>query len=302
MAAPAYVPACKAQPREARLTRLVGRQHGVVAYQQLLALGFSPSWVARAVRAGRLVRLHRGVYAAGNLAIGLPGRAMAGQLAGGEQAVLSYRTPAALLGFGSDRGPIHLTLPHYRENRPGLVFHESVSLASEDVRIWRNLTITSVERTLIDLADHLTTDELEKSLSQARALGHVDMRTLARSPGRKGMTAVLRRGFRMTRSDIERAFLRALRTAGDVPLPETNVRVLGFEADMYWREHDLIAEIDDYLTHGDRLAFERDRLKQNTFLLAGIQTLRITQESLPGAVGAVRALTTGASPARSRRG
>jgi putative AbiEi antitoxin of type IV toxin-antitoxin system len=290
------------QHREARLARLVGRQHGVVHFEQLLALGFSRSWIKRAKRSGRLISLHRGVYAVSSLAIGLEGRAMAGQLAGGELATVCRDTAAALLGIRRDRaGPVHLALPHYRRNRRGLVFHEG-TLSHDDTRIWRNITITSVERTLIDLGDTLTTDELEKALSEARRLGHVDFERLKHSPGRKGMTAVLARGFRMTRSDIERAFLTDLRAAGDVPLPETNVGLHGFEADMYWRAHDLVAEIDDYLTHGDRLAFERDRRKQNAYLLAGLQTLRVTQESLPGAVGAVRALTTGGSRARSRRG
>ena len=63
---------------------------------------------------------------------------------------------------------------------------------------------------------------------------------------------------------------------------------------------DLVVEIDDYLTHGDRLAFERDRRKQNRYLLAGVHTLRITEATLPRAVEAVRALTTSGSPGRSR--
>ncbi len=299
---PALRSAYDPQPREARLTRLVGRQHGVVAHAQLLALGFSRSWIKRARASGRLVTLHRGVYAAGNLAIGLEGRAFAGLLAGGATATVSRHTVTALLGVRRDRAePIHLTLPNHRCNRPGLVFHEG-ALGEDDVRIWRNLRITSVERTLIDLADELTTDELEKALSAAQRLGHVDFGRLARSPGRRGMTAVLARGFRMTRSDIERALLRELRRAKDVPVPECNVHLLGFEADMHWPDHDLVVEIDDYLTHGDRLAFERDREKQNCYLLAGIRTLRVTEQTLPEAVPSIRSLTTGASPARSPRG
>ncbi|MEJ7893606.1 MAG: hypothetical protein WKF94_13315 [Solirubrobacteraceae bacterium] len=240
------------------------------------------------------------MYAAGSLAIGLEGRAMAGQLAGGPEATIGRDTAAALLGVLKDRGgPVHVTLAHYRRNRPGLAFHEGL-LTAGDVRIWRNLTITSVERTLIDLADTMTTDELEKALSEARRLGHVDFGRLRHSPGRRGMTTVLARGFRMTRSDIERTFLRALRNAPGIPLPQCNVHLLGFEADMYWPEHDLVVEIDDYLTHGDRLAFERDRHKQNTYLLAGVHTLRITEATLARAVEAVRALTTGGSPGRSR--
>ncbi|MEA2126845.1 MAG: hypothetical protein QOI80_3627 [Solirubrobacteraceae bacterium] len=74
-----------------------------------------------------------------------------------------------------------------------------------------------------------------------------------------------------THSDIERAFLRAIRAAPDVPDPQTNVMLLGYEADCYWPDHDLVAEIDDYATHGDRVAFERDRRKQNRYVANGIR-------------------------------
>jgi very-short-patch-repair endonuclease len=94
----------------------------------------------------------------------------------------------------------------------------------------------------------------------------------------------------MTRSQLERAFLTAIRAAGDIPEPLVNQRLHGFEADFYWPEPALVVEIDDYLTHGDRLAFERDRRKQTAYALEGILTIRITEETLSSAVGTVRRL------------
>ncbi|MEA2126844.1 MAG: hypothetical protein QOI80_3626 [Solirubrobacteraceae bacterium] len=113
------------QRREAALARLAGRQHGVVSLAQLLNLSFSESFVKRAVRSGRLIRVHRGVYAVGHLNLGLRGRAKAAELATG--GVISHISAAELLGIAREAsGPIHVTVPQYRRDRPGLVLHRVV--------------------------------------------------------------------------------------------------------------------------------------------------------------------------------
>lgn len=290
--------------REARLAGLAGRQHGVVSLEQLLRLGFNASFVKRAVSSRRLVRLHRGVFAVGHGNVGLKGRALAAQLACGFDAVVSHHSSAALYGTRQEEpGTIHVTLPKWRRNRPGIHTHESRSLRPDEIRIWWGIRVTSPERTLVDLADALTIDELEGTLSEFHRLGLLGRHEtrFPHHPGRTGLAAVLRRGVRMTRSQIERRFLTDLRAAGDLPLPLTNERMHGYEADVYWPDHALVVEIDDYLTHGDRVAFERDRRKQTAYALAGIQTIRITEETLPGAVATVRALMA-ASTSTSRRG
>jgi predicted transcriptional regulator of viral defense system len=50
---------------------LAERQRGLITREQLLALGFSDRAIARAVAAGRLHRVHRGVYLVGH-AVMLP--------------------------------------------------------------------------------------------------------------------------------------------------------------------------------------------------------------------------------------
>jgi predicted transcriptional regulator of viral defense system len=51
-----------------------------------------------------------------------------------------------------------------------------------------------------------------------------------------------------------------------------------------------VVEIDDYLTHGDRLTFERDRRKQTVYALHGILTIRITEQTLRTAPATIRKL------------
>src|SRR3954454_25412225 len=81
-------------PLDLALARLAARQHGVVALVQLLELGLSASAVRKRVAAGRLLRVHRGVYAVGHRLLTTEGHWMAAVLACGKQAVLSYHSAA----------------------------------------------------------------------------------------------------------------------------------------------------------------------------------------------------------------
>ena len=47
------------------MSLVAARQHGHVTRAQLLAAGFSVAGIHRSVRAGRLIRIHQGVYAVG---------------------------------------------------------------------------------------------------------------------------------------------------------------------------------------------------------------------------------------------
>jgi very-short-patch-repair endonuclease len=78
-----------------------------------------------------------------------------------------------------------------------------------------------------------------------------------------------------TRSALERRFLELVRRSG-LPRPATNRFVAGFEIDMYWAGERFGVELDTYEFHGGRVAFERDRLRQEELKLAGIETVRIT--------------------------
>lgn len=55
-----------------------------------------------------------------------------------------------------------------------------------------------------------------------------------------------------------------------------NINVAGFELDLYWEEARFAVELDSYATHGGHGSFERDRLRQEDLLLAGIGMTRVT--------------------------
>jgi hypothetical protein len=78
--------------------------------------------------------------------------------------------------------PIHITVqgspgdPRVPvEPPPGVVLHFAPELHPDDVTVVDGIPVTSVARTLVDLAEVSTRDELVAAFSRARELGLLDM-------------------------------------------------------------------------------------------------------------------------------
>jgi very-short-patch-repair endonuclease len=125
-------------------------------------------------------------------------------------------------------------------------------------------------------------------IAEALALQLTDEREMLaaanRAPNRAGV-AVVRTilgqagGPRRTRSDGEVELLRLIRAAR-LPIPHTDVPLLGFTADFLWPEQRLIVELDSYPAHGHRAAFERDHRRDIVHRDAGYEVLRFTGRQL----------------------
>jgi hypothetical protein len=91
-----------------------------------------------------------------------------------------------------DDPPIHITIagspedPRLEAPAPeGVVIHRVAELHPEDVvTLPSGLRVTSVARTLIDLAEEMTQDELREVFETARTRGLLDMDALRRSRAR----------------------------------------------------------------------------------------------------------------------
>lgn len=143
------------------LTKLVEAQHGVVTRAQLAEMSVSAAAIDSRARRGALRRLYRGVYAVGHTALRDEGRWLAAVLACGPGAVLSHHSAARLWGMwlrDEDRR-VHLTTT--RDIRhPGLVVHRTLHLTRADVTVERGVPVTTPARTIVDLADVLTYEQL----------------------------------------------------------------------------------------------------------------------------------------------
>ncbi len=275
------------------IAALAGAQYGVVAHAQLVERGLTRREIGGRAAAGRLQRLHRGVYAVGHRVLRVEGYWMAAVLACGEGAALSHQTAPAvwdLRRVGS--GPIHVTVPGDpgRKKRDGIRVHRSVTLTERDVTRVRGLPVTTVARTIIDLSRTLNPDELEELVHRADDRGLVDFRDLraARSPS---LQAVLRTfETAPTRSALERRFLRLCREHG-VERPEVNVLIEGYLVDFVWRDRKLIVEVDGYEHHRSRRKFESDRERDVVLSTRGWRTRRFTWWQLEEKPGWVAAMT-----------
>jgi hypothetical protein len=274
-----------AQPTLAELAR---RQWGVVTRAQLAELGLGDRGIADWVRAGRLQRLYRGVYAVGHDRLRLEGRWLAAVFACGPGAVLSYRDAAALWELRqSSSAYIDVTVPsrNGRRRQRGIRVHRTGRLRPEEVTVRHGIPVTTVARTLLDLADVLERQALRRVITEAEYLNRLDMTALnavvRANPGRSGaklMEAATGRRHR-TRSGLELRFLAFLERHG-VEEPESGVWIEGYEADFVWARARLIVELDGLAAHGTRTALNADRLRDRRLWKAGFRTMRLTEDAL----------------------
>lgn len=278
-------------PIDQRVAELAKRQHGVVSLAQLCALGLAAGAVRERVAAGRLHRVYRGVYAVGHANLSLRGRWMAAVLAFGPEAVLSHWDAAALWDLVRPRGTqFHVTTDTRAgiPRREGLTPHRS-RMHPEDRERMDGIPVTSVPRTLLDLAEVADPHQLQRVYEEAARLELLDIRTierlLARSNGRRGVGA-LRALLDYdpgpaadALSELERLFCDLIRDAG-LPMPSLNVLVEGFLVDAYWPAARLVVELDGYEYHRGREAFERDHAKIGRLRLAGYEVLPLTYRQL----------------------
>jgi hypothetical protein len=265
------------------LADLATRQHGVVSIRQLARLGYSRSSVSKATTAGRLHRLHRGVYAVGHIDLSWQSHCLAAVLACAP-ALASHTSAAWLWGVLRSRpGTLHVTTATRRHPKPYAQLHHAC-LADDDCALMDGIPVTSLPRTLLDLAAMLPADRLRRAIERSEELRLFDLEPvdslLARVGGHPGAGRLCRalalyRPLPFNRSGLERRFLELVEKAG-LPTPSTGFNEEGYELDAYWQKERFAVELDVYETHGTREAFESDRLRQENLKLSGIEMIRVT--------------------------
>ena len=278
------------------IAALAERQHGVVAAWQLLALGLTHDDIGYRAQTGRLHRIHQGVYAVGHRHLTRHGHRMAAVLAYGPDAVLSHRSAAAHWGIGQASYKTDVATPTSRRSRKTIRAH-AARLHPEDRTVHDGIPVTSVARTIFDLAAQLSKDQLTYLVEQADRKQQLDLRKLdsaiARRPhaaGTRRLNEVLAayRGPADTRSRLERDFRKLIARAG-LPDPQFNVLVAGLTVDVYWPQWKLVVELDGEPYHANPRKFETDRIRDATLQKVDLRVLRVTGERLDNTPGAVLA-------------
>lgn len=218
---------------------------------------------------------------------------MAAVLACGAGAVLSHRSAAALWRVrGTRRGSIEVTTGRKSRPRSGIERHFAV-LPADEVRVERGIPVTSLPRTLFDLAAVGSVDEVERALRQSEYLRLHDRLSLPhlleRYPGRRGsrcVRACLARRAEApgrTRSWLEERFLPFL-DRHRLPRPQLNAWIeageRSYEVDCLWPGTRTIVELDGFAAHGTRVSFREDRARDRRLRVAGYAVTRIAPEQL----------------------
>lgn len=261
------------------IASLAARQYGVVTIEQLGRCGIDKHAVHNRVAAGRLHRVHRGVYAVGHVALSSKGRWLAAVLALREGAALSHRSAAEHLQLlPPSQGDIDVTVNGTggRRKRPGIRIHRSPSLKESDVIRRDGIPVTTPARTLRDLRRVVTPAEFRKAVRQAEVLGYE-------------LGGVEVDG---TRSELEYLFLKLCRRYR-LPEPEVNVRVGRFLVDFLWREQRLVVETDGWRYHRGALATTEDAARDRQLRRWGYAVLRFTYPEVTRDAAAVAAAVRG---------
>ena len=271
-----------ARTLEQELARLAGSTHGVVTRAQLLSAGFTRDEITKRVRKGALLREYRGVYRVGHRAPSLEARYLAAVYACGDGALLSGRAAAHLLGILGGPPPKPEVTTRTERHIPGVKTHRSRSMHPLDAQFWRGVPVTSVARTIVDLAATLTTEQLARVCHEA-GIRHntkpIEVEALLhRRPNTRGarnVRRILTGDERVTLSALERRFLMLLTQAG-LPLPITNRPAGHRRVDCRWPQHHLTVELDGYRYHSSRHAWEHDRRREREAFARGDDFRRYT--------------------------
>lgn len=279
---------------DARIARIAARQHGAVSRAQAFRAGATRRMIGHRLATGRLEVVLPSVY----LIAGTPRtfrlEVMAACLASG--GVASHRAAGALWSIdGVAEGAVEVSAPR-RVRIRGLRATEVHDLAPRDVTTVGPIPVTSVARTIVDVAARLDPEALEVALDDALRRRLVTPARLRETfdrlhyPGRTGAGAL--RSLLEARpslgsvpdSPLETRMLRLLRRAR-LPEPVLHHRVTEGSRtvaiiDLAYPRHNVAIELDGYRYHQGRRPWQRDMRRMNVLILLGWRVLRFTDEDV----------------------
>jgi hypothetical protein len=275
---------------------------GHIRYLDLRALGLSRSAIAARCAAHKLIREHHEVYSVGHSQTSPAARADAAVMACGARAVLSHDSAAALYRLRKWPSVPEISSP-LRRQRPSIRAHQTTTLTRGDVTYRQGIRVTTVARTISDIAGRLNDAELTRAIHEARRNRDLTDHGLAR------LYALCPRAVEVfdseeapSRSIFQHTFRAFLELRG-FPVPVFEAKWHGFEVDAYYEDHRLIIELDGYGDHSLPDRFEADRERDELAITLQHATLRITWKRLTRKAGELdrhlRAILAARAPAHA---
>jgi hypothetical protein len=212
---------------------VAGKQWGLVERSDLVSRGVTPEQIRQRLRRGSLLEQHPGVYRVGHRAPSIEAAYMAAALACGDGSLVAGRAASYLWRLIKGTPPPPEVIALTERHIPGVITHRARRQPGLDAGVCRRIPVTTVARTLVDLAAVLSLDELALACHEAGVLYGTTPRqvdaVLQRRPGSRGAGAlrqVMIGNKRVTLSRLEAAFLDRLKSAG-LPSPSRTSRPAG---------------------------------------------------------------------------
>ena len=285
------------KPPAGSLATQARRQHGLFTVEQALEHGVTAPTLRNLLDAGWCQRLGRGVFAV-TAAPRTRGQALlAATLVHQAPAAGSHRAAADLMGvpgFGS--APPEVTIEHGRNRRTALgLIHGSSLLPDRHVTVRNGIAVTTIARTLFDLAGVEPEDKVGRAIDFAISRKMCTLRQINQvffalaSRGRRGTVAMRTlleqrgEGYVPPASELERLGRKVFREGG-LPMPDFEVELgdgdLIGRVDCYWRSALLVVELDSGRYHDGLSARDSDRRRDNRLMASGWRVLRFTWDDL----------------------
>lgn len=296
--------------------RLGRRQYGLVTASQLYRLGCTRRQIAELVRSGRLVKARSGVYRLCGAVPSWRSSALAAVLAAGHGVVLSHRSAGALWGLldhNRESGPIEVTSPRQHQ-LAGVRAHRQRLAASETSRRF-GIPVTTAERTLLDLAQSCTAEQLSKMCDEALRREIITVGRLYavveahRGRGRRRLAPIHKvladriPGYNPNANDWEQRMDRLWDRLG-LPPAERQYRIRAggrsYKADRAIVAEKIVIEWIGYDPHGYRSNFDHDSDRHADLAAAGWLVLSFTSNSRPERI--VRTVRAVVEQRRNERG
>jgi Transcriptional regulator, AbiEi antitoxin len=267
---------------EAILADHGSRSHGVVTRKELLRAGVTQAEIKQRLRVGALIRVHRGVFRVGHQAPSIEARYLAAVRACGDRSLLAGKSAAHLFGLLKAPSSLPEVLTATGRQVKGVAIHRTRELDAKDGTVWRGVPVTTIPRTLVDLAAVLPSDSLARACHEAEVRYRVTPQAveavLVRRPNSSGarqLRQFLWGEVPVSLSRLEAAFIAAVREAG-LTIPETNRPAGARGVDCRWPDRRVTVELDSYRFHNTRHAWEQDRQREREARARGDEFRRYT--------------------------
>ncbi|PZR10457.1 MAG: hypothetical protein DI536_19630 [Archangium gephyra] len=274
----------------AAVEKVAKRQFGLITRTQCEDVGLAVTSLKRAVRAGRLKRVRRGLFRFAVTSETWEQRALVPQLMRPGVAALSHTSAAWLHRLAGVRQPVRLNVKvprHIDLEIPGVEVHQVRDfIASNRVGPF---VVTGVGETILDLATVLNAERLTFAFDSATRLYPKEMSALFEYVstndfrGRDGVSAIralfAQRHGVILESPLESRVWTVLERSG-LPVPRTQRHVDDvMRVDFVWDSERVIVHSDSRAFHSSRAELERDARQRNALAATWVSFV-VTHQSV----------------------